>query len=66
MCRPVWIDGSATLTIVKSSTTMNCAMASTISRGVPGTRPGFPGRVTGLLRPARPEAALFNTSLTSS
>src|ERR1700677_2768624 len=26
MCRPSWIEGSATLTIVKSRTTMNCAM----------------------------------------
>jgi hypothetical protein len=45
MCSPAWIEGSATLTIVKSSTTMNCAMASTISRGVPATRPGVPGRL---------------------
>ena len=55
MCRPAWIEGSATLTMVKSSTTMNCAMASTISRGVPATRPGVRGRLTA-----------FNTGLTST
>jgi L-2-hydroxyglutarate oxidase LhgO len=35
--------------------------ASTISRGVSATRPGVPGRLKGFLRPAGPEATLFNT-----
>jgi hypothetical protein len=30
------MEGSATLTIVKSSTTMNCAIASVMRRAVPG------------------------------
>src|ERR1700712_1962745 len=30
-CRSVWMFGSATFTIVTSSTTMNCAIASTTS-----------------------------------
>ena len=35
MCRPCPIEGNATLTIVKSSTTMNWAMAKVTSRAVP-------------------------------
>ena len=34
-CNPCWIDGSATLTIVKSSTTMNCAINSVSSNANP-------------------------------
>ena len=66
MCRPAWTEGRATLMMVKSSTTMNCAMASTISRGVPATRPDAPDRRTGLLRPAGWLGTLFNTCLTST
>jgi len=35
-CKPSWIEGSATLTIVKSSTTMNCAMDKENSNANPG------------------------------
>ena len=57
MCSPVWMEGSATLTMVKSSTTMNCAMASTISRGVPTTRFGIPRRPIAL----RPRKSVHST-----
>jgi hypothetical protein len=35
ICNPCWIDGRATFTIVKSSTTMNCAIDSVTSNANP-------------------------------
>jgi hypothetical protein len=39
--KPAWIEGKATLTIVKSSTTMNCAIDKVSSNANPA--PGAPG-----------------------
>ena len=62
-CTPSWIEGRATLAIVKSSTTMNCEADRVSSSADPVRRPvmtfALPGQARGLFTSSGTDSALI-------